>query len=193
MRYVVAGAFAAGAALVIFYAAELGLFERRQQAAPAAPGEVAYPNQISGSNATIAGTGKDNQPFEVTAKSGVQDLDQETLVHLQTVNGLFQRPTGNKLNVTAARATYDTQTKQMALDGEVVFDEAGRFRAVMDGATVNTETQTLQSRSPVKVEVIGGTITADSFSVGERGERMIFKGGVKARFVTEGAQTGDGE
>ena len=73
----------------------------------------------------------------------------------------------------------------------MVFDEVQRFRATMEGAVVNTDTQTLQSKSPVRVEVIGGTIEADSFTVSERGSRMLFKGGVKARFVTQDRPSGD--
>ncbi len=181
----------AGCALFLFYLAELGAFDRAAPAPGINAGSVKNPDLVRGTNATISGTDAGNQPFEVTAAVGLQDRDEETLVHLKTVNGMFQRPDGNPLTVTSAKARYDTDSKLLELQGQVVFDEAQRFRATMDGAIVNTDTQTLQSKSPVRVEVIGGTITADSFTVSERGSRMLFKGGVKARFVTQDRPSGD--
>ncbi|MCA0433849.1 MAG: LPS export ABC transporter periplasmic protein LptC [Proteobacteria bacterium] len=188
------GAAAGAVALAGVYAIQLGLFDGVTGPADTAPPvPVTSPDLMTGKNATIAGTGKNNQPFEVQAKSGIQDRDQETLVHLQAVDGMFQRPNGEPLKVDAARARYDTVSKMLQLEGEVTFDEKGRFTAKMDGAEVNTETQTLVSKSPVTVNVSGGTIKADSFTVTDQGQRMLFKGGVKARFMTEGRPTGDGE
>ena len=184
-RWLAIAAAGAGAGLFIFYLAVLGAFDRPPPATGVDAASVKNPDLVSGTNATIAGTDAGNQPFEVTAASGLQDRDEETLVHLKTVSGMFQRPGGNPLTVTSAKARYNTESKLLELQGQVVFDEVLRFRATMEGAVVNTDTQTLQSKSPVRVEVIGGTIMADSFTVSERGQRMLFKGGVKARFVTE--------
>ncbi len=185
-----AGVLALG--LVLVYASQLGLFDGVVGGPPPVPAPVTSPDLMTGKNATISGIGKNNEPFTVNAKSGIQDRDKETLVHLQTVNGMFQRPGGEQLLVDAARARYETNTKLLHLEGAVTFNEAGRFTALMEGAEVNTETQTLVSQSPVTVNVIGGTIRADTFTVTDQGQRMLFKGGVKARFVTEDHQTGDG-
>ncbi len=40
---------------------------------------------------------------------------------------------------------------------------------------------------------VGGKITADSLTITSNGERIIFRGGVKARFVTQKGNSGDGE
>jgi LPS export ABC transporter protein LptC len=153
---------------------------------------VLNPTEASGEKARILGVDQNQQPYELTAAKGVQDAKQETLVHLETVAGIFQRPSGSKLNVTSKGAQYDTKSRALDLKGDVIFAEGDRFRAEMAEAAVNIDTQTLTSKSPVKVNVIGGTITADSMEVGENGTRIIFKGGVKARFLTQGKTTGDG-
>ncbi len=63
----------------------------------------------------------------------------------------------------------------------------------MDKAAVNMDDQTLTSKSPVAVDIIGGKITADSLTITSNGERILFRGGVKARFVTQKGTSGDGE
>ena len=94
----------------------------------------------------------------------------------------FIRPAGENLNVTSDKAQYDSKSKQMDLAGDVVLNQGQKFKATMDKATVNTVDQTLQSQSPVVVETRGGIIHADSLTVLDNGNRVLFKGGVKAHF-----------
>lgn len=166
--------------------------------APAPPQEVKTaiaienPNQITGKDSRISGVDRNQRPYRIEAKTGQQDTKINSLVHLQTVTGVFERPSGAQLDVTAANAQYDTKTKDLALEGDVVFGEGNRFKARMDKAKVNMDDQSLQSAAPVKVDMQGTMIEADSLSVTDNGNRILFKGGVKARFVTKPTATGDG-
>ena len=184
---------AAAAGLAVTFAVELGLFTPKIQKTDAPLAPVEKPNQITGGPSKISGFDKNNLPFEITAQKGVQDEKIETVVHLETVDSNFARPNGAKLNITSTGAVYETKTKALELDGNVVFAEGDRFRAHMDKAAVNMADQTLTSRSPVAVDIIGGKITADSLTITSNGERILFRGGVKARFVTQKGNSGDGE
>ena len=156
------------------------------------PEVIANPEQITGTESRIIGVDRNQRPFEIRAKTGQQDKLIETLVHLQSVDGDFERPSGAKLDVTATAAKYDTKTKALELEGDVVFGEGNRFKALMDKAALNMDDMSLQSRAPVKVDMQGTAIQADSLSVSDNGNRILFRGGVKARFVTNSAKTGDG-
>lgn len=184
---------AAGAGLAFTFAIELGLFQNitKTEAPPLAP--VENPNLITGGPSQISGFDKNKLPFVITAKKGIQDAKIDSLVHLQQVDSNFARPNGAKLVITSRAAAYETKTKALELEGEVLFTEGARFTAHMDKASVNMDDQTLASRSPVSVDVIGGRITADSLSITSNGERIIFRGGVKARFVTQKSNSGDGQ
>jgi hypothetical protein len=63
---------------------------------------------------------------------------------------------------------------------------------LMEKAAINTEDQSLVSQSPVKVDMQGTLIEAQSLTVTQNGTRILFKGGVKARFVTKTKTNGDG-
>ena len=159
--------------------------------APPSPSEVkadikiANPEQISGQNSRINGLDKNLKPYEIRAKSGVQDKAIETLVHLESVEGDFERLNGSKLDVKASGARFDTKTRDLQLEGNVVFSEGQRFTAKMTKASVNMDNQLLASQSPVEVNLQGALIKADSLQVMDNGNRILFRGGVKAHFVTK--------
>jgi LPS export ABC transporter protein LptC len=152
---------------------------------------VEKPDQITSQNASISGTDKNNLPFEIHAKSGEQDKTLEHIVHMQTVTSVFQRPTGTKLDVSSDTGRYDRKTKGLELDGNVIFSEGTRFRAVMQKAAIDTQNQSLASQSPVKVDMQGTKIEADRLEVTAGGTRLLFTGGVKAHFEPK-KTTGDG-
>jgi LPS export ABC transporter protein LptC len=183
---------AAAAGLGLAFAVQLGVLDRAapRTEAPLAP--VENPNQITGGPSRISGFDRNNLPFEITAQHGEQDVSVATLVHLESVNSIFARPSGAQLTITSQTAAYETRSKALELMGDVIFAEGRRFRAHMARAAVNMEDQTLTSKAPVSVEIIGGTITADSLTISPNGERIIFRGGVKARFVTQDKPPGDG-
>jgi lipopolysaccharide export system protein LptC len=152
---------------------------------------VEKPDQITSQNASIAGTDKNNLPFEIHAKSGEQDKLLAHIVHMQSVTSVFERPTGSKLDVSSETGRYDRKTKGLELNGNVVFSEGTRFRAVMQKAAIDTQNQSLASQSPVKVDMQGTLIEANSLEVTSGGTRLLFKGGVKAHFEKK-KNTGDG-
>ena len=166
--------------------------------APPAPQEVAVtapvekPDQITAENASISGRDKNNLPYEIKAASGEQDKAVEHIVHMQTVSSLFERPSGDKIKISSVEGQYDRKSKELVLTGDVVINDGTRYSARMDKASINTDDQSLTSQSPVKVDMQGSLIEADSLTVRENGTRILFKGGVKARFKTKTTQTGDG-
>jgi lipopolysaccharide export system protein LptC len=166
--------------------------------APPAPQDVAAtdvvekPDQITSTNASISGRDKNNRPFEITAASGEQDKSIDNLVHMNSVKSVFERTSGAKLDVTSQGGTFDRKTRALELSGNVVFSEGKRFKALMEKAAIDTETQMLTSKSPVKVDMQGTMIEADSLTVTDNGSRILFKGGVKARFNMTTKANGDG-
>jgi lipopolysaccharide export system protein LptC len=165
--------------------------------APPAPQDVKTndvvekPDQISASQASISGRDKFDRPYTINALSGAQDKTVDTLVLMQTVTGAFERPSGAKLDIASKSGQYDHKSKALELSGDVVFTEGSRFKATMDKAAINTDDQTLVSKSPVKVDIQGAMIEAASLTVTDNGTRILFKGGVKAKFTTRNSTTGD--
>ena len=191
-RYAGFAAVALAVGLAAAFVIQTGVFDIREAKKSDPPAVVEYPEQISGSNATITGHDKNQKPFAIKAAKGQQDKAVKTLVHLQQVVGNFERQSGNPMDVSANSGRYDTATKKFELQGNVVLSEGSTMKALMEVAEINTVDQSLQSSGPVTVDMKGATIKANSLSVSENGTRILFRGGVKARFVTNTAPAGGG-
>lgn len=154
---------------------------------------IAKPDQATASGTTYSGVDQQNRPFAINAAAAEQSLEDKNLVLLQTVDGVFERPSGQGLTVTAPQAQYRVDKKALALEGGVTFVEPGRMTAQMLRAQVDVNTMELTSEGPVEVLMNNTMISAQSLKVSENGARIHFKGGVKARFMTKPASKGDGE
>ncbi len=171
---------------------QAGLFMPSSPTSATPEAIVEKPNQITTLNATISGRDKADRPFQISAKSGAQDEKITNLIHMDSVTSVFERANGAKLDVTSDKGQYDRKTKALELTGNVVFSEGMRFKASMAKAAINTEDQSLASKSPVKVDMQGTLIEADSLTVTNNGTRILFKGGVKAKFISKAKTSGDG-
>ncbi len=152
---------------------------RNQIAAPAKP---EFPSQVTSYESEIKGVDSKDLPYTINAEKSVQDADKRNLVHLETVGGIFQRPEGKAYDVTSQKALYDRESKQLVLEGKVKISNLPRMEALMDKAEVDTVKRSLVSKSPVEVTLENGHVTADELRADNNGERLLFRGRVKAKF-----------
>ena len=171
-----------GATFFVVFLAQSGFFNLLNSSPDKERPKISDPAIVSGSQSVISGVDKDNQPYEITSLTGVQDKFSANLIHLETVKGVFHRPDKKLINLVSKTAIYDSKTKAMTLQGDVVFEEPGRYHATMDNAAVNLDDKSLVSQSPVRVDIAAGTVEADSLEIIDNGKRALFKGHVKARF-----------
>jgi LPS export ABC transporter protein LptC len=188
-KIVVAGLIAGGC-----YFAGLAILPRFWQgpvdvmiAAPEMPGQaVSYDSDVKGLD-------KEQKPYRIKASRGYQDAENKDIVHLETFNGTFKRPSGSDLQVTSKTGVYDSQRKTLDLAGNVEISDGPRFAAKMDKAQFDVDKRSLTSQSPVKVKTQNGDIAADSLVADNNGERMLFRGNVKASFNRPEATQGGNE
>lgn len=180
-------AAAVGVGFVIAFLAQAGLFEAMlpHQVQPT-PADV-EPDRITAGVSTVNGIDDQKQPYEVTAKRGWQDGATPNLVHLEGPVGQFRRASGAKYTITGASGLYDTHTKSLDLEGDVVLQQEGRFTAKMDKANIAVPEKKLTSGSPVTANFASGTVNANGMQITDDGARILFLNGVKAHFsATDG-------
>jgi LPS export ABC transporter protein LptC len=140
---------------------------------------------ISGSASSFSGIDENSKPFQVDAKEGTQDKNNETLMHLKVVTGGFTRKQGGEVKVAADQASYEIRNKDLILSGNVRFEEPGRYVAHLASAQVNLNRQQISTKDPVQVETANARVSADSMETSEDGKIVRLKGHVKASFQTE--------
>jgi lipopolysaccharide export system protein LptC len=142
------------------------------------------PSQAAARKTEMSGADGKQMPYTIRAEKTVEDKADRQLLHLETVDSVFARPEGKSYKVTSKTAEYDRGNKKLELNGSVNISDAPRMVAKMEKAFVDTETRSLVSGSPVEVTLENGFVTADQLTADNNGERLIFKGRVKARFNT---------
>jgi lipopolysaccharide export system protein LptC len=135
----------------------------------------------------LTGFQKDSRPYEMTAEEATQDVRRPTIVELVTMRGrMTLDESGTQARLEAKRGVFDTQREQLELkEGVVVTTDSG-YRAQLRSAAVDFKAGTVASREPVRIELPGGTIDADTMDITDNGRRIAFEGRVRSVFTPSG-------
>jgi lipopolysaccharide export system protein LptC len=87
----------------------------------------------------------------------------------------------NPSHLTADGGVYHEDTRVLLLRGHVRATDAKSGRFASDEAVVNTRTGSVVGPRPVASQSAGGAVSSKSFDVYDKGDRVVFKGGVHAR------------
>jgi lipopolysaccharide export system protein LptC len=164
------GVIAALAALVVSHAV------RRQAAAH------------QDSNAPIRMTnphffGRDNQgrAFTLGAREAARDETSNQVVLLQFPSLILGVGGPAPRTLTADSGVYHEDTRMLLLRGHVRGNDANSARVATNQALVNTRTGVVTGDQALATQTAQGAVKSNSFDVYDKGNRVIFKGGVHAR------------
>lgn len=183
-------ALAGAAGFVLLFLHQAGLFHALVPPDTRPVTDLPDPDRITARDSVVNGIDKDNQPYEIRARRGWQDEAVPTLVHMEEIEGRFQRAGGATFSLTARSGRYDTKLRVLDLAGAVTIVQPDRFTAVMDKAHVVVADKRLTSDVPVDVTMPAGTIRANGLEIGDDGARILFLNGVRAR-LSGGTAKGD--
>jgi lipopolysaccharide export system protein LptC len=120
-----------------------------------------------------------NQPYTVIAQKAIQ-LDKEN-VSLESVRGDMTMGNGAWMAVNSGTGKINITTKRLDLHKQVNMFYEGGYEFRSDYAHIDMDKGTAYGNLPVEGQGPPGTLTADSFSVSGRGEKIRFQGNVKMR------------
>jgi lipopolysaccharide export system protein LptC len=127
--------------------------------------------------------GRDNQGRAFTLGAREAKLDEKSL---QVV--LLQFPTltlgvggPSPRNLTADNGVYHEDTRMLLLRGHVRANDAKDSKFATNEALVNTRTGAVTGAQALATQTTQGAVKSNSFDVYDKGNRVIFKGGVHAR------------
>jgi lipopolysaccharide export system protein LptC len=129
---------------------------------------------------TFSGEGRDGSHYRVTAQSGVRDAKDDKLILLDKPIVVVTRNGQPGTQTVSERGVFHEDDRSLKLEGDVRVQNANGYRFVAQNATIDTSTgqvvgQAIQGRG------IAGEVQSNSYAVSEKGDRVIFKGGVRAR------------
>lgn len=137
--------------------------------------------QIRMLNPRFYGQSSEGRSFLITARAAVRDeadlkrvlLDDPTL----TLGTDEPKPT----RVTSKNGVYREDNLKLVLRGDVRMDDGGGYRFASDEAFVDTKTGVITGESVLQGEGPTGQVKSNAYSVYDKGDRIVFRGGVRTR------------
>lgn len=130
--------------------------------------------------------GRDNQgrAFTLGAREAARDERTLQVVLLQFPSLILDVGGQHPSNLTADSGVYHEDTRMLLLRGHVRGANAAGERFATDQALVNTKTGTVQGPQALAAQTNQGAVKSNSYDVFNKGETVVFKGGVHARLKT---------
>lgn len=132
-------------------------------------------------NARFVGRVEDGRGFVLGARAAVRDEDDYQKVSLSepilTIGGETVAPA----RVMARTGIYNERDRLLHLFGDVRIDDGMGNRVASDTSIIDTRTAKVVGDAGVLGDGPLGQVTAKSYSVEDKGDRMVLRGGVRAR------------
>ncbi|MFI5012809.1 MAG: LPS export ABC transporter periplasmic protein LptC [Hyphomicrobiales bacterium] len=138
--------------------------------------------QVTMQKPRLAGFKKDSRPYEVVAKSAMQDVTKPSIVNLVEMDAHLVLEGGQSANLTAKQGIYDTQNETLDVKTNVKVKTTNGYDITLESARMKFKSGDISSDKPVNVKMTTGEIAADSLEMVENGKRVTFIGNVHSRF-----------
>ncbi|MCI0600668.1 MAG: hypothetical protein L0Y50_05600 [Beijerinckiaceae bacterium] len=136
----------------------------------------------------ISGLQKNGRPFEIKARSGIQDIAIPNVTELLGIESSLGTADTSTTWVSAARGIYDSLHDKLTLEGGIRIKNSSGYDIWLKTARIDFKTGGLISDEPVKVVLGGGMIAANELDVSDNGHKVSFGGEVTSTIDNGGAE-----
>jgi lipopolysaccharide export system protein LptC len=109
----------------------------------------------------LAGFTPDQRPYELWAKSAVQDVTKPNNVELHELRAKVQMEDKTGITMDAKTGLFDTKTQLLDLKDNIFLQSSTGYEARLTQATVDLGGGTVSSDQPVAVKLLNGTLDAN--------------------------------
>ena len=135
--------------------------------------------------ARFQGRVEDGRSFLIGAREAARDERQPHRVSLVEPIMVVGGETATPRRLMAKMGVYDEQTRMLRLTGEVRIDDGLGNRVASNDITIDTRTGTAVGQQGIEGDGPVGQVSADSYSVKDKGDRIEFRGRVRTRVNPE--------
>ena len=138
---------------------------------------------VSGTKVTmesprLAGFMPDQRPYELRAKTAIQDIKDPKFVELNELDSTLEMEDKTTVWLKSRKGLFDSKAQLLDLREDVFVKNSTGYEARMEQAFVDLGKGTVSSDTPVAVKLLNGTIDSQRLRITERGAVLRFEGGV---------------
>lgn len=132
----------------------------------------------------FTGSMRDGREFLITANSAVRDKVDPNKVALEAPQLTRGYGSDDATKVVSRQGAYDESRNALLLTGDVRIDNGDGYAFATEKAVIDTRTGELTGDAGVRGQGLSGNqVQADSYSVTDKGDRVVFKGRVRSRIT----------
>jgi lipopolysaccharide export system protein LptC len=128
------------------------------------------------------GQSGDGRSFKITARSAVRDDADPRRIFLDEPALTLGLGSPTPTRMTAKHGVYRQDDFSLDLKGDVRLDDGAGYRFASEASLVDTRTGNVTGETTMNGEGPSGQVQSRAYSVYDKGDRIVFRGGVRARF-----------
>ena len=164
--------------LLVAVSAQVGW--RTYTAAARAPAEAR--TEIRLITPRFYGQSTDGRSFMITARSAIRDDADPRRIILEEPALTLDPGSPTPTRMTAKHGIYRQDTFGLNLKDDVRLDDGTGYRFASEESFVDTRTGDVTGETLMNGEGPSGQVQSQAYSVYDKGDRIVFRGGVRARF-----------
>ena len=130
----------------------------------------------------LSGVQQGGGPYQITAKAGIQDITKPSIIELVGVDANVGMADATTTHILANSGIYDSKADSMSLTDDVKIANTSGYTLNMKSATIDFRAGLLSSHERLRVDLKGGTVSADDMAISNNGHVIDFKGHVTSSF-----------
>ena len=136
----------------------------------------------------LVGYQKDGRPYEVRAKTGVQDIAAPDTIDLDSVEVRIENNANSAITLQAPKGLYSTKGDRADMTGGVIIRDPKKFDMRLESAVMDFKTSKMKSDKPTILKLEGGEISSKAVEFSQKDSHATFSGGVHSTLYGEGAE-----
>jgi lipopolysaccharide export system protein LptC len=128
------------------------------------------------------GQSNEGRSFMITARSAIRDDNDPRRIFLEDPALTLDLGSPTPTRMTAKHGVYRQDTMGLQLKNDVRLDDGAGYRFASEESFVDTKTGDVTGETIMNGEGPSGQVQSNAYSVYDKGDRVIFRGGVRARF-----------
>ena len=126
----------------------------------------------------LTGFTPDQRPYDLVAKTAVQDLTDPDHVELNILRAKVLMEDQSTVTLNAKTGVFDTKQQQLELTKDILLTTSTGYEARLSRASVDMAKGTVSSDERVDVKLTNGTLSADHLRITDNGAVIRFEGNV---------------
>ena len=127
------------------------------------------------------GQSNDGQSFMITARSAIRDDNDARRIILEDPALTLDLGSPTPTRMTAKNGVYRQDDFSLNLKNNVRLDDGTGYRFASEQSLVDTKTGNVTGETVMSGEGPTGQVQSSAYSVYDKGDRIVFRGGVRAR------------